>query len=136
MAAGIVFCPFHRGGSWRPELLDLTAYSYPCCFSGSVVSDSATPWTVAHQAPLSTGFSRQEYWSGLPFTSSEDFPNMGLNQVSPALAGGTPSSLIRDFKKYVSLTVMMENQPHAKILHTHKNALVVKQLYANKNYYN
>ena len=33
----------------------------------SVMSNSATPWTVAHQAPLSTRFSRQEYWSGLPF---------------------------------------------------------------------
>ena len=36
-------------------------------FSHSVVSNSANPWTVAHQASLSTGFSRQEYWSGLPF---------------------------------------------------------------------
>jgi len=35
----------------------------------SVVSDSATPWTVAYQAPLTMGFSRQEYWSGLPFPS-------------------------------------------------------------------
>ena len=39
------------------------------CVSRSVVSDSATPWTVALQAPLSMGFSRQEYWSGLPFPS-------------------------------------------------------------------
>ena len=39
------------------------------CVSHSVVSDSATPWTVAHQAPLSKEFSRQEYWSGLPFPS-------------------------------------------------------------------
>ncbi|KAM7224975.1 hypothetical protein CapIbe_022951, partial [Capra ibex] len=35
----------------------------------SVISDSATPWTVAYQAPLSMGFSRQESWSGLPFPS-------------------------------------------------------------------
>ena len=41
------------------------------CVSRSVVSISATPWTVAHQAPLSMGFSRQEYWSGLPFPSPE-----------------------------------------------------------------
>ena len=41
-----------------------------CVFvSRSVMSDSATPWTVAHQAPLSKGFSRQEYWSGLLFPS-------------------------------------------------------------------
>ena len=40
---------------------------------------SATPWTVAHQAPLSMGFPRQEYWSGLPFHSPEDLPNPGSN---------------------------------------------------------
>ena len=44
--------------------------SYCCCVIRSVLSDSAGPsWTVAHQAPLSMGFSRQEYWSGLPFPS-------------------------------------------------------------------
>ena len=47
----------------------------------------ATPWTVAYQAPLSMGFSRQEYWSGLPFPSSGDLPNPGIEQGSPALAG-------------------------------------------------
>ena len=41
----------------------------PSVLVSSVVSDSATPWTVTHQAPLSMGFSRQEYWSGLPFRS-------------------------------------------------------------------
>ena len=40
----------------------------------SHVQVSATPWTVAHQAPLSTGFSRQEYWSGLLFPPPEDLP--------------------------------------------------------------
>ena len=45
-------------------------------------------WTVAHQAPLSMGFSRQEYWSGLPFPSPGDFPNPGMDPESPALAGG------------------------------------------------
>ena len=44
-------------------------YIYASC---SVVSNSATPWTVAHQAPLSKGFSRQEYWSGLPFPSPQE----------------------------------------------------------------
>ena len=44
-----------------------------------------TPWTVAHQAPLSMGFSRQEYWSGLPFTSPGDLPNPGIKPRSPAL---------------------------------------------------
>ena len=44
-----------------------------------------TPWTVARQAPLSMGFSRQEYWSGLPFPSAGDFPNPGIEARSPAL---------------------------------------------------
>ena len=48
------------------------------------MSDSATPWTVAHQAPLSMGFSRHEYWSGLPFPSPGDFPNPGIEPGSPA----------------------------------------------------
>ena len=51
-----------------------------------VVSDSETPWTVACQAPLSMGFPRQEYWSGLPFLSSGDLPNPGMVLASPALA--------------------------------------------------
>ena len=54
-------------------------------------SSSVTPWTVAHQAPLSMGFSRQEYWSGLPFPSLLDLPNLGIEPASseaPALAGG------------------------------------------------
>ena len=45
----------------------------------------ATLWTVAHQAPLSMGFSRQEYWSGLPFPSPGDLPNLGIKPRSPAL---------------------------------------------------
>ena len=47
-----------------------------------------TPWTVAHQAPLSMGFPGQEYWSGLPFPSPGDLPDLGIKPVSPALAGG------------------------------------------------
>ena len=48
-----------------------------------------TQWTVTYQTPLSMGFSRQEYWSGLPFPSSGDLPNPGIELVSlrsPALA--------------------------------------------------
>ena len=50
----------------------------------------ATLWTVACQAPLSTGFFRQQYWSGLPFTTPGDLPdpeNKPTSHVSPALAG-------------------------------------------------
>ena len=48
----------------------------------------ATPWTVAHQAPLSMRFSRQEYLSGWPFLSPRDLPNPGIEPGSPALADG------------------------------------------------
>jgi len=44
-----------------------------------------TPWTVAYQASLSMGFSRQEYWSGLPFPSPGDLPDPGIEPRSPAL---------------------------------------------------
>ena len=43
----------------------------------------ATPWTVAYQAPPSIGFSRQEYWSGLPFPSPGDLPDPGIKPRSP-----------------------------------------------------
>ena len=45
----------------------------------------ATPWTVAYQASLTMGFSRQEYWSGLPFPSSGDLPDPEIKPRSPAL---------------------------------------------------
>ena len=48
------------------------------------MSDSVTSWTVALQAPLFMGFSRQEYWSGLPFPS-ENLPDPGIKPASPAL---------------------------------------------------
>ena len=51
----------------------------------SVVSDSVTPWTVAHQAPLSMGFSRQQSWSSLPCPPPGDLPNPGIKPQSPAL---------------------------------------------------
>ena len=58
-----------------------------------------TPWTVAHQAPPSLGFSRQEYWSGLPFPSPGDLPNPGIEPRSPAfqaevLTSGPPGKPI------------------------------------------
>ena len=51
----------------------------------SCVQIFATPQTIAHQAPPSMGFSRQEYWSGLPFPSPEDLPDTGIEPGSPAL---------------------------------------------------
>ena len=59
------------------------------CMCACVLSHvSVTPGTVAHQAPLSMGFSRQEYWSGLPCPPPGDPPHPGMDRVSPALAAG------------------------------------------------
>ena len=52
----------------------------------SVVADSVTPWTVAHQGPLSMGFTREEHWSGLPCPTPGDLPDSGIEPTS-ALAG-------------------------------------------------
>ena len=63
------------------------------CVSHSVMSDYfETPWAVILQAPLSMGFSRQEYWHGLPFPSLGDLPNPGIESGSPTLqADSLPS---------------------------------------------
>ena len=63
--------------------------------SRSVMINSATPWAVAHQAPLSKGFSRQEYGSGCPFPSPRDLPDPGIEPGSFALqADSLPSETI------------------------------------------
>ena len=79
---------WHLGQVWRQE-----GESYVVVVqSVSPVRLFATPWTVAYQAPPSMGFSRQEYWSGLPFSSSGDLPNPGIEPGSPALqTGALPS---------------------------------------------
>ena len=80
----------------------------------------ATSWTIAHQAPLSMGFPRQEYWSGLPCPSPGDLPNPGVEPISlmsPALAGRffttstTWEALGTTFKKILTkLVEVMEFQ--------------------------
>ena len=54
-----------------------------CVCVCSAVSDSVIPWTVALQAPLSMGFSREDYWSGLPFPLPGDLPDPGIEHMSP-----------------------------------------------------
>ena len=58
---------------------------FTLCVSCLVMSDSVTPWTAGHQAPLSMEFSRQEYWSGLPCPSPVDIPDLGIEHGSSAL---------------------------------------------------
>ena len=52
----------------------------------------ATPWTIDCQAPLSIGFSRQEYWNGLPFPSPGDLPDSGIEPSSPTLQADSLTS--------------------------------------------
>ena len=68
------------------------------CVSHSVVSDSASPWIIVHQAPLSLEFSRQEYWSRLLCPSPGDHPVPGLEPRSPALQTDSLSHLGRPFE--------------------------------------
>ena len=73
-----------------PALRVCTIFGVHACML-SHVQLFATPWTVAHQTPLSMGFYRQEYWSGLPSPTLRDLPDPGINSESvvyPALAGG------------------------------------------------
>ena len=72
-----------------PSRLEDTADLHNCC---CLVAKSCptlvTLWTVAYQVPLPMGFPRQKYWSGLPFPSPGDRPNLGIKVTSPALASG------------------------------------------------
>ena len=66
-------------------ILQQVKHRITTCQSLSSVRGFVNPWTVAHQAPLSMGFPRQEYWSGLPFPSPGNLPDPGIELRSPAL---------------------------------------------------
>ena len=70
------------------QIGQMIRYAYvcnlPCTHACSVVSDFVTPWSEARQAPLSIGFPRQEYWSGLHFPPPGDLPIPGIEPASPA----------------------------------------------------
>ena len=72
---------------FEQEQIYIYIYTYIC--GSDVVTklcpSLVTPWTVAHQAPLSMGFSRQKYWSGLQFLSPGELPDPGIEPGSPAL---------------------------------------------------
>ena len=67
------------------HLMPLCQYSTPYVLSHFSRVWLCDPWTVAHQAPLSMRFSRQEHWSGLPFSSPGDLPDPGIESGSPTL---------------------------------------------------
>ena len=82
---------------WSPLWPVVITLHFPCVLSKR--SDFAIPWTIAYQAPLSMEFSRQEYWSGLPFLSPGDLSDPGIEPRSLALQEDTlPSELPGKFK--------------------------------------
>ena len=66
---------------------DFTLITFVHVQSPNCVPVFATPWTVAHKTPLCTGFSWQEFWSGLPFSSPRNLPDPEIEPTSSALAG-------------------------------------------------
>ena len=81
-------------------------------FSHQVVSNSfATLWIVARQAPLSMGYLRQEYWSGVPFHSLGNLPDLQIEPTSPVLAGGffTTEALEKLRKPFFASCMLCQN---------------------------
>ena len=109
-----IFLPLSHLGK-RVEETSICTKSGPQCplvinqnivrVSRSAVPHSAIPWTAALQAPLSMRFSRQGYWSGLPFPSPGDLPNPGIKPGSPALQTD-------------SLPTELQGKPHQNIMGT------------------
>ena len=87
-----------------------------------------TPWTIARQAPLSMGVSRQEYWSGLPFPSPGDLPDLGIEPRSPALqADSLPTELkvsksMRSLMKFYRMELLPRSR--SRMLAAPQNACV------------
>ena len=79
-----LYAPFYASGTFN-IMNTLTVYGGGGGLVAKLCQTLVTPWTVACQAPPSMGFSRQEYWSGLPFPSPGDLPNPGVEPRSPAL---------------------------------------------------
>ena len=105
-----------RNASWfqaatQPLRVALPRGCLVCCCC-LVAKSCLTPWTMAHQAPVSMAFSRQEYWSGLPFPSPGALPDPGAEPASSALAGrfftvqppGKPNCLVTVYYNSISLS--------------------------------
>ena len=101
----------HMNTQWNSKL-GLMTYIYIYSGGGGLVTKSystvATPWTEAHQTPLSMGFSRQEYWSKLPFPYSGDLSNPGIESQCPALQA---DSFLTSYQgsPYISISIYLNH---------------------------
>ena len=77
-----------------------------CLLISLVMSDSVILWAVAHQAPFSMGFSRQEYWCGFPCHPSRDLPNPGTEPMCPVVSALQEDSLQLTTKKAPNCVLM------------------------------
>ena len=99
----------------RPLICRLAALSTFCaaCVLAQLCPTLWTLWTIAHQAPVSMEFSRQEYWNGLPFPTPGDIPNPGMEPRFPTLqADSLPSEPLLSRFSRVRLCVTPETAAH------------------------
>ena len=124
--------PALEGGSFTTSTTwEACVYVWWWWFSHSVMSDFATPWIVAHQAPLSMGFSRQECWSGLLFPSPRYLPNPGIKPRSPALQADALNSGPPGKPMYVIICVISTHVYTCMHMCVHTGGSVVKYPPAN-----
>ena len=111
--------------SWKQLHPPSSAHLYLLnMLSCSVVSNSATPWIIAHQAPLSRGFPRQGYWRGLPFPPPGDLPDPGIEPCASCLNSLTPSHL-ESPKRHYNLAPNHHRRRHRE---KHANVCLVIQV--------
>ena len=94
-----------------PKPIQIPLYPNPCVRAQSLCCGqfSETPWTIARQAPLSMGFFRLEYWSGLPFPSPGNLPNPGIKPRSPALQADSLLTEVRRKPHELEIIMVITN---------------------------
>ena len=93
---------------------------------------SATPWTVAHQTPLSMGFSRQEYWSGLSFPTPGHLPHPGIKPMSPALQADSSPLSHQESPILLQISIFFLRRRKKAVLFSYKALLYSRHLIIHK----
>ena len=120
----VIPCKVLTVASWPAYMFLMRQEKKERKWSHSVVSDSMTPWTVAHQAPPSMEFSRQEYWSGLSFPSPGDLPDPGIKPRSPTLQADTlpsePPGKLQETGKVIWYYQLFKNLLQFVVIHSQR----------------